>query len=527
MKKRELRSWEVLRQEFYKDALLERHEYQTWALQSKNHEADLEKCKEDTVFWIKKWCWAYDPRNQGMEIGMQVPFYPTPHQVDYIDWVEWHIYSSQNGLTEKTRGEGMSWLWVLIALKNVLFNDGFKVGFGTYKEDKLDQIGNMDSLFEKLRYCYYRLPAHHKPKGFNPQRHDNFKRFYNPDNGSAITGEVGADIGRGGRNTVYFIDEHAHLLHAESVEKALSENTDCIMYGSTPKGTNNMFYQKAQTMEREHVYTFHWTTNPMKNEEWYDDRCMRFDPVTIAQEIDIDYTASVEGIVIPARWVQHAVDLQLKEFEDTTIRHAGVDVGQGSSKGESVYAERIGATLLPLMCEKTVEPTEWILRCADQARSKRVQVLKYDAIGVGGPMGGVLKKIEPPLKVQTVPVISGARPSDKKYDDNPELKASDRFANLRAEMWWNLRERFRKVYENATQGKNHPEDELISIPNDRELITQLSQPTIEYTATGKIKVESKEDMQERGISSPDRADAVVYCFADLRAKVITIPKGTR
>jgi hypothetical protein len=42
---------------------------------------------------------------------------------------------------------------------------------------------------------------------------------------------------------------------------------------------------------------------------------------------------------------------------------------------------------------------------------------------------------------------------------------------------------------------------------------QLSQITYEVTAAGKIHVESKKKMKERGESSPDRGDTVMYCFA--------------
>ena len=38
-------------------------------------------------------------------------------------------------------------------------------------------------------------------------------------------------------------------------------------------------------------------------------------------------------------------------------------------------------------------------------------------------------------------------------------------------------------------------------------------PLTQKTATGKIKIESKEDMKKRGIQSPDHADALVYSEA--------------
>ena len=60
----------------------------------------------------------------------------------------------------------------------------------------------------------------------------------------------------------------------------------------------------------------------------------------------------------------------------------------------------------------------------------------------------------------------------------------------------------------------HPHHELISIPNDPQLISELSAPLFFYRDNGKLKIESKEDMRKRGVSSPNMADAVVISFAD-------------
>ena len=40
--------------------------------------------------------------------------------------------------------------------------------------------------------------------------------------------------------------------------------------------------------------------------------CAELDPVTVAQEIDRDYSASVEGIVIPGAWVRAAIGAHQK-----------------------------------------------------------------------------------------------------------------------------------------------------------------------------------------------------------------------
>jgi hypothetical protein len=45
------------------------------------------------------------------------------------------------------------------------------------------------------------------------------------------------------------------------------------------------------------------------------------------------------------------------------------------------------------------------------------------------------------------------------------------------------------------------------------LIVELAGPTYKLESTGKIKVESKDDMKKRGRKSPNRADALCLTFA--------------
>jgi hypothetical protein len=83
---------------------------------------------------------------------------------------------------------------------------------------------------------------------------------------------------------------------------------------------------------------------------------------------------------------------------------------------------------------------------------------------------------------------------------------SERFANLKAEIFWCLREDFEKS--------------LISIPNDPVLINQLASIKYAMTSKGQIKIESKDDAKKRGLRSPDRADALAICHYAKRANWI-------
>ena len=47
------------------------------------------------------------------------------------------------------------------------------------------------------------------------------------------------------------------------------------------------------------------------------------------------------------------------------------------------------------------------------------------------------------------------------------------------------------------------------LPVDGELLKQLSSRRLQYDHKAKIQLEPKESMRARGLSSPDRADAVI------------------
>jgi hypothetical protein len=51
---------------------------------------------------------------------------------------------------------------------------------------------------------------------------------------------------------------------------------------------------------------------PGKGPDWYEKQCAELDPVTIASELDINYSASTEGVLIPSAWVQAATGAHLK-----------------------------------------------------------------------------------------------------------------------------------------------------------------------------------------------------------------------
>jgi phage terminase large subunit len=90
-------------------------------------------------------------------------------------------------------------------------------------------------------------------------------------------------------------------------------------------------------------------------------------------------------------------------------------------------------------------------------------------------------------------------------------KFPDRFRNLKAELYWALRERF------ESNGISGLQDELT--------ISQLASIRYEINARGQVEIESKQALRQRGAQSPDRAEALMLAFADRTPGIITYYKA--
>jgi hypothetical protein len=476
---------------------------------------ELALCSQDVAYWVNNWGWTYDPR----EADSTIPFILFPKQAEFFDWLREREKEQADGLVEKSRDMGATWLCCAYALHGWLFRSGYHVGFGSRKLELVDKKGDPDCIFEKVRFLLRHLPAWMMPAKFTWKEHDCYTKLINPDNGSTITGEGGDQIGRGGRASIYFIDEAAFLEHPQLVERALSQTTRVRIDVSTPNGQGNPFAKKRHG-GKVSVFTLHWTCDPRKNRSvrtedgrevfpWYEKQKSRLDPVTVAQEIDIDYTASVEGICIPAAWVRAAVGLELPVRHDRPLPVvAGLDIGE-EGNDSTVFTPRAGPLVFDPVSWSKTNTTETAWRARDEAVRVKAELVNYDCGGVGaGVKGTWLAAGKLPFAANAVQF--GESPTDAIWPDG--RMAKELFVNLRAEMWWSLRARFERTFEYVTKGIPHPPDELISIPNHPQLIAELSLPLAFRNEAGKIKLESKEAMRRRGVKSPDYGDSLALAF---------------
>ncbi len=482
--------------------------------------------------FINDWAVTVDPRVAGSGRSPVMPFLLFPKQREMAEWILARWRAGEPGIMDKSRDVGASWVALAVACSLSIFHRDISIGVGSYVEDKVDRSGDPDTLFYKARMFLTYLPAEFRG-GWELKRNSAHMRLHFPDTDSSITGEAGDNIGRGGRKAIYFVDESAHLERPLLIDASLSANTDCRIDMSSVNGTDNPFAVKRHSGNYS-VFTFHWRDDPRKNDEWYAKKCSELDPIIVAQEIDLNYSASVEGVIIPSAWVQAAVDAHLKlKIKPTGVMHSALDVAdQGRDKNAWAGRHGILLTHCQQWAGKDSDIYDSTVKAMGLCDTHGFTSMDYDGDGLGAACRGDARKInEERVKNKRKAIKVGEYRGSaavlypEQFVRGPDGKPLDRknedyYLNRAAQDWFALRFRFQQTFR-AMQGLPHEVDDLISIdsaiPDLARLTMELSQPTWELNNAGKVKVCKQPD----GTVSPNLADSVRMVFA-VRRKGLNI-----
>lgn len=205
------------------------------------------------------------------------------------------------------------------------------------------------------------------------------------------------------------------------------------------------------------------------------------------------------------------------EVPDSNMLHMGVDVARfGDDK--TVITKRRGMKVEPQLKfakQSTMETVgrilqicrawiaDWTARHPGMYDAYGSPVtgrcrVRIDDSGVGGGVTDRLKEVieEEGLPVEVIPCNNAGRAMDAHYD------------NAGAEMWGNVRELLEQNFSAGLRGGKP----VLQLPEDDELIKQLSNRKYHLTSRGRIALEKKDDMKKRGLGSPDSADSLALCL---------------
>ena len=241
--------------------------------------------------------------------------------------------------------------------------------------------------------------------------------------------------------------------------------------------------------------------------------------MVVAQEIDINYSASVEGVLIPSAWVQAAIDAHIRlGIEPTGSRVSTLDVAD-EGKDKNALCSKIGILIddLESFSGKGSDIFATVIKSFGWCDDHGADYLIYDADGLGAGVRGDSRVTNENRQAEGLRTITFQpfRGSGEVHDPDGEMvekrKNKDYFANAKAQAWWALRLRFQETFR-AISGQEFDKDKIISISSklrERDaLVMELSQPTYSLNGVGKVLVDKSPD----GTKSPNLADSVMIAF---------------
>jgi phage terminase large subunit len=268
-----------------------------------------------------------------------------------------------------------------------------------------------------------------------------------------------------------------------------SENSMVLMCGN-PTRTSGYFYRSFHE-NRQSWKTYHvpCTKSSRVSPKYAEEIAREYGESSNVYRVRVlgEFPLSEDDAVIPLHLIEAAVGREVSQTDSAVVW--GLDVARFGDDSTAL-AKRRGNTLLEPVKERKkldlMQVCGWVMKeWAETPVEKRPGAINVDVIGLGA---GVVDRLhEQQLPVRGVNVGEAAALDER------------RFMRLRDELWFRARDWF--------------DARDCRIPRDDALISELVGPKYKIESSGKLKVESKDDMKKRGVRSPNRADAFNLTFA--------------
>lgn len=269
----------------------------------------------------------------------------------------------------------------------------------------------------------------------------------------------------------------------------LEENR--LLVTSTPGGPSGPFYRAwakgGAGWRRHHLSS---VDSSMVSPAWVEERARDWgvgSPLYQARVLG-EFPDAGEGVLFPLSLLEAAVGREVEVRKDAGVT-LGVDVARSIAGDKNAVAVTHGSRLELVATWRSNDTMQVVTRVLHEVAERKPQRIRVDVGGVGAGVVDRLKQLGHPV----TPVHFGGGPDDKK-----------RFKNRRAELFWLLRDALEK-------GE-------LALPDDEELVADLSALRYTFDQTGRIQLESKDDVRKRLGRSPDRADAVALAVGVGRGK---------
>jgi len=297
---------------------------------------------------------------------------------------------------------------------------------------------------------------------------------------------------------MFIIDEASGVNQEimEVVQGALTnEGAYCIMFGNPTQlqGTFYDAFHKDRTFWK--TFTFSCLESNNVSPEYIERMKKKYGEDSNIYKVRVlgEFPTEEEDTIIALPWAEASAQrtITLTDEQKREPIYIGCDVARfGNDK--TIIVVRQGPKVISMkeyLRQSTMETTGYIMLEIKKYPHLDV-IINVDDTGVGG---GVTDRLNEMNVDERKVFING-------INNGSRADLEGQFVNMGCELWWNMRDNIREW----------------DIPNDEELIAQLSTRRFKMASNGKIQIERKDDMRKRDLDSPDKADALSLAFKEVK-----------
>lgn len=272
-----------------------------------------------------------------------------------------------------------------------------------------------------------------------------------------------------------------------------TDYTRLVIFGNMTK-TTGMFYDSVYRSKGEfEVIRLSSYDSPFMSYEQieYLERRYGKDSNVVRVRLKGEAPDGENDTIIPRELLEKYVNYKVPKshlLDDSDI-NIGLDVARYGDDNTQIYVRRGNYIIdqIQLSKQSTMRAVGEISRIALDNEDVTIYA-KIDSVGVGGGVCDRLVEVNH-NNLEVIEIMNNAKPLNE-----------EEYCDTITELYYTFLEKLKKG--------------LVSMPDDYELIEDLSGRKYEFSSDGRLRVESKKKFKERFKRSPDKGDAFLQCWAD-------------
>ena len=303
-------------------------------------------------------------------------------------------------------------------------------------------------------------------------------------------------------NVLLVVDEASGVPEKvfEAAAGSMSGHSATTILLSNPTRSSGTFFE-SQTRLSETYWTRRWSCvdSPLVSDEFVDEMRLRYGEDSSAFRIRVlgEFPLADDDVIIPFHLVEAATQRDVDLTPDMKPVWAIDPARFGSDR--TAFCKRVGNVVTEIKSWQGLDLMQTVGRVMAEYEalplSQRPAEILVDSIGVGGGVVDRLRELGAPVRGVNVA-------------ETPSMKET--YNNLRTELWFKT--------------KAWLEDRSCKLPQNDDLMADLTGIRYSFSSSGKMAAESKDAMKKRGLKSPDLADAVCLTMA---SDAVTALSGSR